>query len=70
MYVCMYVFIGVALCGITHGYGGPIMIVGPMSRPRGTIDTTSHTLDHTCALNVHFLNQLYSGQLRVSCFLM
>ena len=32
--------------------------------------SASCTLDHTCALNVHFLNQLYSRQLRVSCILM
>ena len=49
---------------------GPIGIVGPIFKPRGTIDTASHTLDHTRALNVHFLNQLYSRQLRVSCVLM
>ena len=46
--------------------GGPIGIVGPISQRRGTIDTASLTLDHTYALNVRFLNQLYSGQLRVT----
>ena len=45
-------------------------LVGPMSQPRGTIDTVSRTLDHTYALNERFLNQLYSRQLRVSCILM
>ena len=37
---------------------GLIGIVGPISQPRGTIDTGSLTLDHTYALNVRFLNQL------------
>ena len=36
----------------------------------GTIDTASRTLEHTYALNVRFLNQLYSRQLTVSCILM
>ena len=31
---------------------GPIGIVGPMSQPRGTIDTASRTLVHTCTLGV------------------
>ena len=30
---------------------GPIRIVGPMSQPRGTIDTASLMLDHTHAFN-------------------
>ena len=49
---------------------GPIGLVGPISQPRGTIVTLSLTLDHTYALNVHFLSQLYFRQLRVSCVLM
>ena len=31
---------------------GPIGIVGPMSQPRGTNDTASHTLVHTCTPSV------------------
>ena len=66
MYVCMYVCIEAALCGnypllwaLQLRLGeGPLGIVGPMSQLRGTIDTASCTLDHTCALNVRFLNQL------------
>ena len=57
MYVCMYVCIEVALHGIAHGIRrltGPgvrlINEVGPMSQPRGIIDTASLTLDRTCAL--------------------
>ena len=52
----MYVCIEVALCGDAHwafqlGQGeGSIWIVGPMSQPRGIIDTASLTLDHTFAL--------------------
>ena len=49
---------------------GPIGIVDPISQPRGTNDTVSLMLDHTHALNLRFLNQLYSRQLRVSCSLM
>ena len=49
---------------------GPIRIVGPISQPLSIINTASLELDHTCALNVRFLNQLYSRQLRVTCFLM
>ena len=52
----MYVCIEVALRGVPMGSGvklgpgeGPIEIVGPMSQPRGTIDTASRTLDHTHA---------------------
>ena len=48
----------------------PINKVGPMSQPRGTIDTASRMLYHTHALNVRFLTQLYSRQLRVTCTLM
>ena len=40
--------------------------MSPISQPRGTINTASLTLDHTHALNMRFLNQLYSRQLRVS----
>ena len=49
---------------------GLINKVGPMSQPRGTIDTASRALDHTHAFNMHFLSQLYSRQLRVTCVLM
>ena len=64
-YVCMEA----ALCGITHcsravqlGLGeGPIGVAGPISQPRGIIDTVSRVLDHTCAINVRFLNQLTVG---------
>ena len=45
---------------------GPIMIVGPMTQPRGIIDTASLTLYHTHAFNMRFLKQLYSRQLRVA----
>ena len=45
---------------------GPIGLVGPISQPRGTIDSASLTLVHT---NTRFLNQLYSRQLRVSYIL-
>ena len=40
-----------------------------MPQPCATIDTASRTLAHTYALNVRFLNQLYSRQLKVTCFL-
>ena len=43
---------------------GPIGLAGPISQPRGTIDTVSLMLDHTY---VRFLSQLYFGLLRVSC---
>ena len=33
---------------------GPINKVGQMFQPRGTVDTTSRTLDHTRTLNVCF----------------
>ena len=57
--------------GVQLGLGeGPIKKVGPMSQPRGTFDTALCTLYHTHALNVHFLKQLYSRQLRMSCILM
>ena len=56
--------------GVQLGLGeGPINEVGPMSQPLGTIDTMSHTLDHTQALG-HFPNQLYSRQLWQTCILM
>ena len=45
---------------------GLIGIVGPMSQPRGTIDTGSLALNHTHAFNMRFLRQFYSGQLRVT----
>ena len=48
--------------------GGTIGLVGPISQPRGTIDTASLTLIHTRAI-MHILNQLYSRKLRVTCFL-
>ena len=52
-----YVCIKVALRGDAHGIGrsnwakgeGPIGLVGPISQPRGIIDTTSLTLGHTNA---------------------
>ena len=47
---------------------GPIGIVGPISQPRGTIGTAS--LGSYFGTDVHFLNQLYFRQLRVSCVLM
>ena len=59
--------------GVQLGLGDreePINKVGPMSQPRCAIDTASRTLDHTRALNVRFLNQLYSRQVRVSCVIM
>ena len=57
--------------GIQQGLAeGPIKKVCPMSQHRNTIDTASRTLYHTDALTVHFLKQLYSRQLRVSCDLM
>ena len=37
--------------------------------PAGTIDPVSRMLAHTCALVCAFCSQLYSGQLRVTCFL-
>ena len=66
MYICsMYVFIESALCGIANCYvrsnwaqRRDSEILGPMSQPRGNIDTASRTPDHTCALNMRFLNQL------------
>ena len=67
--VCIHVCIEVALHGDAHGIGHsnwPIGIVGPISQPRGTIDTASLTLTHTCTLVCAFCSQLYSGQLRVS----
>ena len=69
MYVCIEVpFVKMPMgSGIQLGQGeGPIRLVGPISQPRGTIDTASLTLAHTCALNVCFLNQLYFRQIRVS----
>ena len=72
----MYACIEVSLCGVPMGSDvqlglgeGPIGIVGPMSQPRGTIDTASRTLAHICTLVCAFCSQLYSGQLRVTCFL-
>ena len=38
---------------------GPIRVVGPISQPHDTINTASLTLDHTYALNVRFLTQLF-----------
>ena len=72
----MYVCIEVVLRGIGHGIEqiklvlgeGPNDKVGPMSQPRGTIDTASRTLICT-NVEVRFLNQLYSRQLRVTCTL-
>ena len=63
MYVCMYSGVPSWNCPLLRvvqlGQGeGPIGIVGPISQPHGTIDTASLTLDHTCALNVRFQNQL------------
>ena len=49
---------------------GLINKVGPMSQPRGTINTASCTLAHIYALNLRFLSQLYSRQLTVSFVLM
>ena len=53
----LYVCIEVALCGDAHGPRfqlglgeGPIGLVGPISQPRGAIDTASLTLDDTSAL--------------------
>ena len=42
----------IATCGPTEPRGGSHQdrIVGPISQPRGTIYTTSRTLDHTYAL--------------------
>ena len=46
--------------GVQLGLGeGPNKKVGPMSRPRGTIDTASRTLTYTYAI-MRFLGQLYS----------
>ena len=79
MYVCMYVCMYIGRPSWRYpwdrafqlGQGeGPIGLVGPISQPRGTINTASLTLDHTYALNVRFLNQLYFRQLWVSCILM
>ena len=76
MYVCMYVYMhrGCPLwsCPLLWALQlrlgeGPIGIVGPVSQPRGTINTVSRTLDHIYALNVRFLNQLYSRQPVSSC---
>ena len=68
MYVCMYRGCPSWNCpwnrAIQLGLGeGPIRIVGPISQPRSIIYTASRTLDHTRALYVRFLNQLYSRQL-------
>ena len=74
MYVCMYRGRPSWRCpwdrAFQLGQGeGPIGIVGPISQPRGAIDTASLMLDHIYTLNVRFLIQLYSRQLRVSCVL-
>ena len=53
----MYVFIEVSPYGDAHVIGpfqlgqgeGPIGLVGPITQPRGIIDTASLTLDHTYA---------------------
>ena len=37
--------------------------VGPMSRPRGTIETVSRMLDHASTLVCAVCSQLYSGKL-------
>ena len=65
-------YVGVSMgSSIQPGLGeGLINKVGPMSQPCGTIDTASLTLYYTHALNVCFVNQLYSRQLRVFCILM
>ena len=75
MYVCMYRGCPLWRCQLLRalqlGQGeGPIGLMGPISQPHGAINTPSLTLDHTYALNVRFLSQLYSWQLRVSCILM
>ena len=65
MYVCTYRGCPLWNCQLLQavqlGLGeGLIGIVGPMSQPHSTVCTTSLTLDHTRALNVHFLNTLGS----------
>ena len=52
--------------GPTGPRGG---IVGPMSQPLGIINAVSLTLNHPHAFNMHFLRQLYSRQLKVTCTL-
>ena len=67
----MYVCIEVAFHGMPMESGGPtrpIRIVGPMSQTRSTIDTASRMLNRT-NIQVCFLRQLYSRQLRVTCIL-
>ena len=72
----MYVCIEVAFVELPMELGdpngdlgeGPIGIVGPMSQLCGTIYTSSLTSIRTNA-DMHFPNQLYSRQLRVTCFL-
>ena len=73
MYVCM--FKSCPLCsahwkGVSKWVRGRAPLkVGPLSQPRGTINTAqctgSYSHTHVC-----FLSQLYSLQLGVSCFLM
>ena len=73
MYVCMYKGCPSWNCpwdrASNWAWGRGPSKVGPMSQPRGTIDTPSRMLIHTNT-HVHFLNQLYSRQLRVTCILM
>ena len=48
---------------------GPIGLMGPISQPRGTIDTVSRTLLHTNTLLCVFCSIFYSWQLRAICIL-
>ena len=75
MYVCMYIDIGrpswncPLLWAVQLGLGeGPIGIVGPISKPRGTSNSASLKLYHTYALVFSDLTLLYAA--KVSCVLM
>ena len=72
---CMYVsrlpFVEVTMgSGVQLGPGeGPIGEEGPMSQPRGYHRSRVTHADSNSRTTVHFLCQLYSRQLRVTCIL-
>ena len=66
MYACMFRGCPLWNCpwkgAIQLGQGeGPIGLVGPLSQPRGTIDTASLTLNRTCALPCTFWSNFTLG---------
>ena len=67
----IYVCIEVALCGDANGIRRSNL--AKERDPSGSRvqypNPAEPTLDHTCALNVRFLIQLYFRQLKVSCYL-